>query len=148
MKTNQEEAKKGWAPSDRITKIKTANPFGSSAKKHKTNFGYAYAAGSIPCRINHGCSFNKIQWDMDISCVDYDPVLINCFEGLLETEHPYNFVASQGARELLEAEGASDKTIPIVQKLILPLRAGLTCRDAKTWNNAMDLFKLMCEVTG
>ena len=66
----------------------------------------------------------------------------------METEHPYNFVASQGARELLEAEGASDKTIPIVQKLILPLRAGLTSRDVKTWNNAMDLFKLMCEVTG
>ena len=66
----------------------------------------------------------------------------------METEHPYNFVASQGARELLEAEGASDKTIPIVQKLILPLRAALTSRDAKTWNNAMDLLKLMCEVTG
>ena len=66
----------------------------------------------------------------------------------METEHPYNFVASQGARELLEAEGASDKTIPIVQKLILPLRAALTSRDVKTWNNAMDLLKLMCEVTG
>ena len=90
-KQQQEEVKK---PSDRLTKIKTADAFGQSAKKHKTNFGYAYAAGAIPCRINHGCNFNKLQWDVTISEVDYDPVLINCFEGLLETEHPYAFVAS------------------------------------------------------
>ena len=48
----------------------------------------------------------------------------------------------------MEAEGASEKTIPIVQKLILPLRAGLTSRDAKTWNNAMDNLKLLAQVTG
>ena len=126
-----------------MTKVKTANPFGSSAKKHKTNFGYAYAAGTIPCRINHGCNFNKLQWDIPLTDVDYDPILINCFEGLLETEHPYNFVATQGAKELLEAEGADQKTVPIVQKLILPLRAGLTSRDMKIWNNAMDNLKLL-----
>ncbi len=47
-------------PSDRLTKIKTANPFASTKTKQKTNFGYAYTAGTIPCRINHGCNFNKI----------------------------------------------------------------------------------------
>ena len=44
-------------PSDRL-KTKTANPFGTASKKHKSNFGYAYAAGSIPCRIDHGCNKN------------------------------------------------------------------------------------------
>ena len=57
-------------------------------------------------------------------------------------------MATQGAKELLEAEGASEKTIPIVQKLILPLRAGLTSRDIKIWNNAMDDLKLLAQVTG
>ncbi len=47
-------------PSDRLTKIKTANPFASTKTKQKTNFGYAYTSGTIPCRINHGCNFNKI----------------------------------------------------------------------------------------
>lgn len=28
--------------------------------------------------------------------LDYDPLLINCFEGLLETEHPYALVANSG----------------------------------------------------
>ena len=32
-------------PSDRLTKIKTANPFGASTRNHKTNFGYAYGQG-------------------------------------------------------------------------------------------------------
>ena len=66
----------------------------------------------------------------------------------METEHPYNFVATQGAKELLEAECASDKTIPIIQKLILPLRAGLTSRDMTIWNNSMDILKLLVQVTG
>jgi hypothetical protein len=49
-------------PSDKITKVKTADPF-SCGKKHKTNFGYAYAAGGVPCRINHGGVKNQLQWD-------------------------------------------------------------------------------------
>ena len=48
-------------PSSRLTGIKTADPF-SSTKKHKTNFGYVYSAGGIPCRIMHGSISNKLQW--------------------------------------------------------------------------------------
>ncbi len=44
-------------------KIKTADPFGQATKKHKTNFGYVYSAGGVPCRINHGTVVHKIQWD-------------------------------------------------------------------------------------
>ena len=39
--------------------------------------------------------------------LDYDPLLINCFEGLLETEHPYALVSSRALIELLEAEGSA-----------------------------------------
>jgi hypothetical protein len=46
--------------------------------------------------------------------LDYDPLLINCFEGLLETDHPYKFVAFRALMELLESDGAGDKTIPII----------------------------------
>ena len=48
-------------PSAKLTSIKTADPF-SSSKKHKTNFGYVYSAGGIPCRILHGSITNKLQW--------------------------------------------------------------------------------------
>ena len=50
---------------------------------------------------------------------------MNCFEGLLETEHPYSFVSNQALKELLEAPGASEKVIPIIGKLIMPLRMAL-----------------------
>lgn len=41
-------------PSDKLTKIKTANPFADSKQKQKTAFAYAYTTGAIPCRISHG----------------------------------------------------------------------------------------------
>ena len=131
--TKEEKPKTGLftdKPSDRFKKTKAADPF-SSAKKHKTNFGYVYSSGGVPCRINHGSVAHKIQWDTHPTCkpvtfhisfqfleVDYDPLLINCFEGLLETDHPYGFVAYQSLIELLEAEGAAEKTIPVTSKLI------------------------------
>lgn len=46
-------------PSDKFSKIKTGDPF-KTTKKHKTNFGYVYTSGGIPCRINHGSIQNKI----------------------------------------------------------------------------------------
>jgi Parkin co-regulated protein len=49
-------------PSDRFMKIKTADPF-SGGKKHKTNFGYVYSSGGVPCHINHSSVNHKITWD-------------------------------------------------------------------------------------
>ena len=125
-------------PSDRLTKIKTANPFGASTRKHKTNFGYAYGQGTVPCRIEHGCNANKLRWDIPVEQVDFDPLLINCFEGLQETEHPYAFVAMQALREMLQSQGAEERVQPVVSKVVLPLRMGLISKDPKIWNNAIE----------
>lgn len=95
-------------PSDRLTQIKTSDPFASSKTKHKTNFGHAYSSGVIPCRINHLCTKLTLQWDTPCDILDsYDPVLINCFEGLCETQHPLQFIAAQGTIELMQAKGAA-----------------------------------------
>jgi hypothetical protein len=59
--SNQKRAEK---PSDKISKIKTSDPF-AGAKKHKTNFGYVYSAGGIPCRILHGSVKLKLKWDIE-----------------------------------------------------------------------------------
>lgn len=86
-------------PSDKLTKIKTANPFADVKQKQKTNFAYAYTTGAIPCRINHGSVSNKLQWDIHVEQIEaYDPLLVNCFEGLLETDHPYNFLAFESLK--------------------------------------------------
>lgn len=34
----------------------------------------------------------------------YDPLLATCFEGLVEDKHPYNFIAYQCVKEMLEEE--------------------------------------------
>ena len=80
---------------------------------------------------------------MPIEQVDYDPLLVNCFEGLLETDHPYQFVAIQALREMLQADLAVEKVAPIVGKLVLPLRQGLINRDAKIWNNSIEATQLL-----
>ena len=85
-----QRSQKAFKPSDRLTKIKTADPFAAATQKQKTNFAHAYTAGAVPCRINHGCSRNYLQWDCAPGSIEcFDPLLVHCFEGLLETDHPY-----------------------------------------------------------
>ena len=50
-------------PSAKLTSIKTADPFATSSKKHKTAFGYVYTSGGVPCKINHGSISNHLDWD-------------------------------------------------------------------------------------
>eukprot|EP00347_Sterkiella_histriomuscorum_P012450 403368524 len=127
--------------------LKNPDPF-SGAKKHKTNFGYVYSSGGVPIRINHGSVRNNIQWDKSPQELDYDPLLINCFEGLLETEHPYALCAYKGAIELLQSPGASEKTIPIIQKLIMPLRGAFMSADKDIWDKGLEALKLLSQTTG
>ena len=35
--------------------------------------------------------------------MNYDPVLVTCFEGLIETGHPYNFIAMNCIKDMCEA---------------------------------------------
>ncbi len=105
-------------PSAKLTSIKTADPFATTAKKHKTAFGYVYTSGGVPCRINHGGVNNRLDWDkppVGIGAtrttieLPYDPLLLHCFEGIVETEHPYSFVAFQALKEMLQAEVAFEQ---------------------------------------
>jgi hypothetical protein len=51
-------------PSEKYSKIKSSDPF-AMGKKHKTNFGYVYSAGGIPCRIQHGSVRMRLKWDIE-----------------------------------------------------------------------------------
>ena len=43
----------------------------------------------------HICNKNSIKWNLgvDVNDLKYDPILVTCFEGLIEEKHPYNFIA-------------------------------------------------------
>jgi len=73
---------------------------------NRGSFAYVYNAGGIPCRILHGSVNLKIQWNTHVilSELNFDPILITCFEGLQETKHPYTFVSKQCIIELLESD--------------------------------------------
>lgn len=70
---------------------------------------------------------HKLQWDVDLEEVLFDPVLITLAEGLRETEHPYTFVAREAFRQLLQLEGAGEKAVPVLPRLIISLRLCLVC---------------------
>lgn len=75
--------------------------------------------------------------------MDYDPTLLVCFEGLLETEHPYNFAAPQCIKEMLLANGSVDKVNPILSKIINPLRMAFQSNDPNVFNEALEVTSLV-----
>lgn len=46
-------------------------------------------------------------------------------QGLRETKHPYTFVSKEGFKELLLVEGAAEKAIPLLPRLVPVLKAAL-----------------------
>jgi len=54
-------------------------------------------------------SLMRLKWDIEPDSLDYDPILVNCFEGLQETDHPYCFVAFQALKKLLTADCAATR---------------------------------------
>ena len=132
-------------PTEKLRRIKLGNPF-AVGNKHKTNFGHVYSAGGIPCRIEHGNVNMKLVWTIPLESLDYDPTLITCFEGLLETLHPYSFAAKQCVRELLTAKGAEEKVIPILGRLIPHLKNALTCDNPDTFVEAMNVVEMLSDL--
>ncbi|ETI53518.1 hypothetical protein F443_03575 [Phytophthora nicotianae P1569] len=133
-------------PSSTLHKHKQASVFTSGKKKHKTNFSSAYDAGSIPCRINHGSIRNSLQWTKDPNTLSYDPLLITCTEGFLETEHPFVFLARATFRELLKLEDAREKTLPILGQVIMPLRGALMAKDDDTFLMGLEATRLLSDL--
>ena len=134
-------------PTAKLRKIKLGNPF-AVGTKHKTNFGHVYSAGGIPCRIEHGNVNMKLVWSIPPESLEYDPTLIICFEGLLETLHPYSFAAKQCVRELLSAKGAREKVIPILGRLIPHLKNALVCDNPDTFLEAMNVVEMLSDLVG
>ena len=134
-------------PTAKLRKIKLGDPF-AVGNRHKTNFGHVYSAGGIPCRIEHGNVNMKLVWSIPPESLEYDPTLIICFEGLLETLHPYSFAAKQCVRELLSAQGAKEKVIPILGRLIPHLKNALVCDNPDTFLEAMNVVEMLSDLVG
>jgi hypothetical protein len=136
-------------PSSRKTQsfgAKVADPF-SKKQMFKTSFGQVYCSGHIPCVVNHGSIKNKLQWKTPPQALDYDPLLILVAEGLCETDFPFNFIARNAFKEMLEAEVGGEKAELVLPRLIAPLRLSLMSSDLSVVEAGMDaLMQLSCSL--
>ncbi|XP_051475858.1 PACRG-like protein isoform X2 [Apus apus] len=112
-------------PSDKLNP-ETIDPFGVHSRQPST-FAAIYAKGGIPCRLVHGSVKHRLQWECPPETVPFDPLLVTLAEGLRETKHPYTFVSKEGFKELLMVEGAIEKAIPLLPRLVPVLKAALVC---------------------
>jgi len=115
----------------------TINPFEGKAASHISSFANAYNNRDLPCRLMHGSVTHNLKWETEVEHVYYDPLVVIFAEGLVETRHPYHFVARKGFKDLLEAPGAAARTAPLVHRLIGPIRATLTSRDPDVYQGGI-----------
>ncbi|NXC01634.1 PACRG protein, partial [Orthonyx spaldingii] len=93
----------------------------------RTAFRKFYDRGDFPIAVQHDSIGNKIAWKVEIENLDYHYFLPLFFDGLCETEFPYEFFARQGCHDLLEHGG--NKILPVVPQLIIPIKNALNLRN-------------------
>ncbi|NXM69223.1 PACRL protein, partial [Serilophus lunatus] len=133
-------------PSDKLNP-KTIDPF-SAYSQSSSAFASTYAKGGIPCRLVHGSVKHKLQWECLPETVPFDPLLVTLAEGLRETRHPYTFVSKEGFKQLLLVEGATEKVIPLLPRLVPVLKATLAHEDDEVFGRGLDALVQLSAVVG
>ncbi|XP_070613077.1 PACRG-like protein [Erythrolamprus reginae] len=133
-------------PSDRLNP-KTIDPFNIQSRIPSA-FASIYAKGGIPCRLVHGSIRHKLQWDSHPATLPFDPLLINLAEGLKETRHPYTFISQEGFKEMLSVEGAAQKTLPLLPRLVPVLKGALAHSDDEVFRRGLDALVQLSAVVG
>lgn len=91
----------------------------------------------------HGNVNLKLVWEVPIEDLNYDPLLVVCFEGLRELSHPYKFIAYQCCIEILQATNSKNKVIMILPKLIKHLRDALNSKYESVCLKGVEITKLL-----
>jgi len=135
-------------PSD-VFNPKRCDPFADKGKKKSvSSFVNLYRNGGIPCRLQHGSIKHKIVWTRELGTLPYDELLPSVAEGLVELEHPYGFVAKQAFVEMVQAEGSAEKIVPVVRKLVIPLKAALQHADAGVFTAGLEALTCLSNACG
>jgi hypothetical protein len=132
----------------RISPLKYLSPVksGPFEKVKTTNFGLVYLSGGIPIKLIHGNVKLKIEWSAYPEDLIYNPLIVICFEGLLEVTHPYNFLAKQASIELLQAPNARNKMKAVIQQCVNLLRKALSYPMELIYSSAILITKLFIQV--
>jgi len=120
----------GGPPSAGAFEKRTAEP---------TNFRKFYDRGDFPIALEHDTKGNKIAWKVEIEKLDYHHYLPLFFDGLCETEHPYEFFARQGVHDMLEHGGP--KILPVIPQLIIPIKDALSTRNPQVMSVTLKILQ-------
>lgn len=122
-----------FTPKSRLKNADVGKPKKSGATTPRpsepTQFRKFYERGDFPIALEHDTKGNKIAWKVEIEKLDYHHYLPLFFDGLRETEHPYEFFARQGVHDMLEHGGS--KILPVIPQLIIPIKKALETRLPK-----------------
>lgn len=122
------------------------NPF--TSKGAQTPFAAAFSRRDLPCVLSTGSVKNKLDWRTPVDDVPFDPTLRLLAVGLVETKHPYAFVAQTGFRDLLLAEDAGNKAMPMVADIIGSIRACLMSPNAQVYAAGLAALEQFARAVG
>ncbi|NWV01457.1 PACRL protein, partial [Upupa epops] len=134
-------------PSDKLNP-KTIDRYFAANSRPPSAFAAVYARGGVPCRLVHGSVKHRLQWECLPETVAFDPLLITLAEGLRETKHPYTFLSKEGFKELLMVEGATEKAVPLLPRLVPVLKAALAHSDSEVFERGLDALVQLSAVVG
>ncbi|XP_033932915.1 parkin coregulated gene protein-like [Pseudochaenichthys georgianus] len=100
-------------------------------------FRMFYERGDFPMALHRNAKGS--QWRVDIEKLDYHHYLPLFFNGLCETEHPYEFFARQGVHDMLEHGGT--KILPVIPQLIIPIKNALNTRNRQVICNTLKVLQ-------
>ncbi|XP_038147428.1 parkin coregulated gene protein [Cyprinodon tularosa] len=108
-----------------------------------TTFREYYDSRRIPIALDYNRKGHKIKWTVDMDKLDCQQHLPLFFDGLRETEHPYNVLAEQGIFDMLNRGG--DKILPVVPMLIMPIRNAMNTKNQTVTSTTLKVLQHMVE---
>ncbi|KAL7680419.1 putative parkin co-regulated protein [Plasmopara halstedii] len=136
------------APLAPIIRPQSAGAF-RPRKLEPTRFRNFYDRGDLPVRINFAGAVRKLQWQVELSQLDYSHYLPIFMEGLRDLQEPYHFLALNGTLDMVEKGG--NRVLPCLPHLISPIKANLVTRNQTVLCLQMKVLQrlvLCCPYTG
>lgn len=82
--------------------------------------------GDLPLRVNFAGAVRKLQWQVDITKLDFCHYLPIFMEGLRDLDEPYHFLALNGTMDLLEK--GETRVLACVAHVVPPMKQNLSTR--------------------
>lgn len=134
-----ERTKKMKMRTQKVPNSRTSRP-----NPANTEYRRFYERGDLPIQMDHRGVANGLMWKVDIGKLDYHHYLPIFFDGLRETEHPYADMAEQGVIDMLQKGTVpTNKVLPVIPQLIIPIKTALNTRDANVINKVIKILILL-----